>query len=184
MLKTDGYIRAFVRFWSANPAVKKIWMSLFTPQKGAANDESLTPEQRKSVVETLLRIRQEDTKLDMPEGMIKEFLSPPASPEHCIFARTTLSLSADLKTRIGPCQFGGDPDCSQCGCIASMGLAAVGHHKLLGPLSAGDVFWSSMAIGQHVQHAESAWHRLMSRGRDSESDHGPERAPELLKVIR
>jgi MoaA/NifB/PqqE/SkfB family radical SAM enzyme len=184
MLKTDGYIPGFVRFWSANPAVKKIWMSLFTPQKGAANDECLTPEQRKSVVETLLRIRQEDTKLDMPEGMIKEFLSPPASPEHCIFARTTLSLSADLKTRIGPCQFGGDPDCSQCGCIASMGLAAVGHHKLLGPLSAGDVFWSSMAIGQHVQHAESAWHRLMSRGRDSESDHGPERAPELLKVIR
>jgi hypothetical protein len=41
-------------------------------------------------------------------------------------------LSADIKTRVMSCQYGGDPDCSQCGCIASMGLAAVGHHKVAG----------------------------------------------------
>jgi hypothetical protein len=79
---------------------------------------------------------------------VKEFLKPPTSPEKCIFAQTTHTLSADLKTRITPCQFGGQPDCSQCGCVASMALAAVGDHKVLGPLTAGQIFWVSTAIGR------------------------------------
>ncbi len=99
-------------------------MSIFTPQRGAANVECLTADERRSVVEILLRVRQEYPKLDMLEGMIKELLSPPESPDRCIFAQTTCTLSADFKTRVEPCQFGGDPDCSRCGCIASMRLAA------------------------------------------------------------
>ena len=41
-----------------------------------------------------------------------------------------------------PCQFGGDPDCGSCGCIASMGLAAVGAHKLGGVIPVGAIFQS------------------------------------------
>ena len=74
-----------------------------------------------------MRLRAAYPLIDMHKRMIDEFRNPPASPKDCIFARTTLTVSADLKTRITPCQFGGTPDCSQCGCIASMGLAAVGH---------------------------------------------------------
>ena len=136
MVKDNCYLPEFVDFWSANSAVEKIWMSIFTPQRGAANAECLTPDHRRTVVETLLRIRQGRPKLDMPVGVIKEFLSPPVSPDRCIFAQTTLTLSADLKTRVEPCQFGGDPDCSRCGCMASMGLAAVGNRKLFGPITA------------------------------------------------
>ncbi len=33
MVKRGGYIPEFVDFWSANPAVEKIWMSIFTPQR-------------------------------------------------------------------------------------------------------------------------------------------------------
>ncbi len=89
----------------------------------------------------------------MHEAAIREILNPPSSPEDCIFARTTHTLSADLKTKITPCQFGGDPDCSQCGCIASMGLAAVGHHRVVGRLTAGNLFHVSDRIG-------SAWRRV------------------------
>ena len=171
MMKRSDYLPDFVDFWSANPAVEKIWMSIFTPQRGAANVECLTSDERRSVVETLLRLRQnqtkldqaklDQTKLDMPDGMIREFLSPPASPEHCIFAQTTRTLSADFKTRVEPCQFGGDPDCSRCGCIASMGLAAVGHQKLIGPITAGHIFWTSLAIGRHVERADERLQHFM-----------------------
>src|SRR6185312_14423656 len=92
MVGRTGYIPDFIEFWSANPNVEKIWMSIFTPQKGAANAECLAPDQRRTVVETLLRARQDWPKLDMPIGMIQEFLSPPASPDRCIFAQTTHTL--------------------------------------------------------------------------------------------
>jgi len=93
--------------------------------------------------------------------MIKEFLSPPASPDRCIFAQTTRTLSADFRTRVEPCQFGGDPDCSRCGCMASMGLAAVGHRKFVGPITAGQVFWISAAIGGYVSRSENALRQLV-----------------------
>ncbi|MGH9573692.1 MAG: hypothetical protein ACRD40_09195, partial [Candidatus Acidiferrales bacterium] len=76
------------------------------------------------------------------------------------FAKTTLSLSADLRTKVEPCQFGGTPNCSQCGCIASMGLAAVGHRKIIGPITAGHIFWSSAAIGQAVKASERGLARI------------------------
>jgi hypothetical protein len=89
MVKHSGYIPEFVDYWSANPAVEKIWMSIFTPQRGAANVECLTPDERRSVVETLLRVRQYQPKLDMPESVIKEFLSPPA--QSCVLLSETPS---------------------------------------------------------------------------------------------
>jgi MoaA/NifB/PqqE/SkfB family radical SAM enzyme len=186
MVKRSRYIPEFVDFWSANPAVEKIWMSIFTPQRGAANVECLTTDDRRSVVETLLRVRMDQRKLDMTEGMIKEFLSPPASPDRCIFAHTTLTLSADLKTRVLPCQFGGDPDCSRCGCVASMGLAAVGHKKLVGPITAGHIFWSSAAIGRHVNRAETMLRGRLNRKHANSSvrkNSGVARAQDLLNII-
>jgi len=163
MVKRNAYVPEFVELWSANPAVEKIWMSIFTPQRSAANAECLNAEERKLVVETLLRIRRDWPKLDMTEGMIQEFLTPPLSPDQCIFAQTTLTLSADLRTRVEPCQFGGDPDCSRCGCMASMGLAAVGNRKLLGPITAGHIFWASKAIGRRVRSAEEMGRKLTTR---------------------
>ena len=94
-----------------------------------------------------MRLRVQFPKLDMHESQIREILSPPSSPAECIFAMTTHTISADLKTKITPCQFGGDPDCSQCGCIASMGLAAVGHHRVVGSLTAGQIFHVSQQVG-------------------------------------
>jgi len=123
---------------------------LFTPQRGHQSPECLSNAERNAVVGSLLELRKRYPKLDMAEGLIKAFLAPPSTPEDCIFARTTHTLSADFKTKITPCQFGGDPDCSQCGCIASMGLAAIGNHKLGGFIPVGSIFRASFRIGERI----------------------------------
>jgi MoaA/NifB/PqqE/SkfB family radical SAM enzyme len=143
-----GYLDEFLAFWTSRPEIAKIWFSLFTPQLGATDPEILTPSQRASVIEDLRQLRRKYPRLDMPDSVINEFASPPDNPGECIFARTTRTLSADLSTSIAPCQFGGTPDCQQCGCIASMGLAAVGHHKVLGSITAGQIFMASDRFGK------------------------------------
>jgi hypothetical protein len=145
-----GYLEEFLRFWSDRPQVKRIWISLFTPQQGAEGPEILTPAMRHQVLGELERLYPLFPKFQMNQQMIDELRNPPQSPDECIFARTTLSLSADLHTRIGPCQFGGTPDCKQCGCVASVALAAVGHHRLLPGLTAGDLMSVSERIGATV----------------------------------
>jgi len=143
-----GYLEEFLKFWSGRPQITKIWFSLFTPQRGAQDPEILTRKQRTAVIEDLRELRMRYPVLEMPEALLNEISSPPNSPDECIFARTTKTISADLKTAITPCQFGGDPDCRQCGCFASMGLAAVGHHKVAGSLTAGHLFLASDRIGK------------------------------------
>lgn len=155
MTRRAGYLEEFLRFWTARPEVNKIWFSIFTPQRGADLPEILTPEERRKVIAEILDLRKRYPKLDMAEGLTRAFSNPPASPKECIFAQTTETISADLKTRIGPCQFGGDPDCSQCGCIASAGLAAVGRHKLAGFIPVGAIFGASVAIGAAIGRMRS-----------------------------
>jgi MoaA/NifB/PqqE/SkfB family radical SAM enzyme len=143
-----GYLDKFLEFWTNRPEVIRVWFSIFTPQRGATDKEILTASQRTSIIAELHQLRKKYSVLEMPEALIQEFEVPPASPAECIFARTTRNFSADLKTAISPCQFGGNPDCQQCGCIASMGLAAIGHHRVLGPVTAGDLFAISEQVGK------------------------------------
>jgi MoaA/NifB/PqqE/SkfB family radical SAM enzyme len=147
MMRRDGYLDEFLRFWDAREEVSKIWFSLFTPQRGDYPEERLTKEQRISAVNQLMELRDRYPKADLPPLVLRQFLKPPESPADCIFARTTQTISADLKTRIGPCQFGGDPDCTECGCYASMGLAAVGDVKLANFIPVGAIFRLSSKIG-------------------------------------
>jgi hypothetical protein len=82
----------------------------------------------------------------MLDGLVK----PPASPEDCIFARTTHCLSADLQTVVTPCQLGGTPDCSSCGCLAAAVLTAVGRYRLPGGIPVYRMLDWSEAIGRRV----------------------------------
>ena len=152
----EGYIEEFVRTWSANPNVRSIWMSLYTPQAGEESDEKLRPEDRAVVVATLRELRQRFPKLQMPAQLLDAYLEPPDSPDDCIFAQTTECVSADLQTRIAPCQFGGNPDCSNCGCMASAGLAAVGRHRLGGIVPIDALFAGSLRIGRTIAAARSS----------------------------
>ena len=125
-----------------------MWFSLFTPQVGDTLAEILEPQERAQAIADMLELRKRYPKLEMGEGLIRQFASPPESPEDCVFARTTRTLSADLRTEVTPCQFGGHPDCSSCGCIASMGLAAIAAHKWGGIVPLGMLFRTSLKIGQ------------------------------------
>ncbi len=146
-VKREGYIDEFIAFWAGQSTTKQIWMSLYTPQVGEESEEKLQPEDRRRVVEALLRLREIHPKLDMPRGMIDVYANPPQSPAECVFSRSTHCVSADLSTKITPCQFGGNPDCANCGCIASAGLKAIGRHKLPIGITAGAVYDASLKVG-------------------------------------
>jgi len=150
-INRHGYLEEFIRFWSAREGVEKIWMSLYTPQIGEISAERLTPDDRRKVVADLRALRIRYPKLAMFEGLLNVYENPPQSPDECVFARTTASVSADLTTRITPCQFGGAPDCSSCGCIASAGLAAVARHQLLGFIPVGSIFTGSLKVGERLK---------------------------------
>jgi organic radical activating enzyme len=146
-----GYLDEFLRFWSERSEVEKIWMSLYTPQIGEVSEERLRPVDREQVVGDLLALRLRFPKLALPKGLIAVYANPPDSPDECIFARTTTTVSADFKTPITPCQFGGAPDCRECGCIASAGLAAVGRHELFGLIPVGRIFAGSLKVGERMR---------------------------------
>ena len=60
-------------------------------------------------------------------------------------------LSSDLKRTITPCQYGGTPDCTQCGCMASVGLGALGDYKLGGLMPLRSIFNASFRIGDGMR---------------------------------
>ena len=151
-----GYFDEFLQFWSARPEVEKIWYSLYTPQIGEVSDERLRPADRERVVADLMALRTKYHKLALPKGLIEVYAEPPASPEECVFSKTTTTISADLKTKITPCQYGGAPDCTQCGCIASAGLAAVARHQLFGFIPVGSIFNGSLKVGDQVRKLRPA----------------------------
>jgi MoaA/NifB/PqqE/SkfB family radical SAM enzyme len=150
MMGRPKYFEQFLSFWSCKPEVDRIWFSLFTPQRGAAAEEILLPPEREEVLQELERLRAMFPKLYLPNVVLEGFRNPPRSPDECIFARTTLSVTADLKGRITPCQFGGDPDCTQCGCMASAALKSVGDYQLFGFIPVRSVYYLSNRIGKLV----------------------------------
>jgi len=147
----SGYLDEFLRFWSAMPETRKIWISLYTPQIGEVSEERLLPADRRQVVADLRALRLRHPKLEAPEGLIDSYANPPTSPDDCVFARMTTTISADLTTRITPCQFGGAPDCENCGCVASAGLAALGRHEVFGFIPVGALFRGSIRIGEQMR---------------------------------
>lgn len=147
-----GYLTEFTDFWAALPDVKRIWFSLYTPQKGEQSAEILQPEDRRRVVVEMTELFDRHPKLhDMVPAITKGYLHPPQNPDECIFAKTTACLSADLKRVITPCQYGGDPDCTQCGCLASVGMSAIGDHKIGGVMPLRAIFNTSFKIGDGMR---------------------------------
>jgi len=157
MIGRPGYFEEFLSFWCARPEVKKIWFSLFTPQVGAESEEILSPADRTQVLAELVGLRRAFPKLFLPDLVVEALRKPPQSPAECIFARTTLNFTADLKNRISPCQFGGEPDCKQCGCFASAGLKAAGDYRLLGIVPVRVLYNAADAVGKTTA-------RMLGRG--------------------
>lgn len=150
MMRTAGYLEEYLAFWTARPEVDRIWLNIYTPQVGERSEEVLRPEDRHTLVAELPKLKRRFPQLLMTEGIAKAFDAPPASPDNCTFAKMSLNFSADLKTPVDPCFYGGQPDCSQCGCAVTAGLHWVGQMPLLGPLLVRHVMDGSIAFGSLV----------------------------------
>jgi MoaA/NifB/PqqE/SkfB family radical SAM enzyme len=155
-VRREGYLEEFIRTWSENANTRWIWVSLYTPQKGEISAERLTRDDRRRVVSDLRRLRMHYPKLQMLEAMLNVYEHPPASPEECIFAQTTECFASDFEKNIVPCQFGGNPDCANCGCMASAGLEAIGRHQLWGFVPVGKIFYGSLRVGETLRKVRSA----------------------------
>ncbi len=147
MLERPGYLADFCRFWSPRPEVHKIWFSIYTPQEGDNSPERLRPQDREVLFEELSAAAAEFPKVHLPRQVLQSYRNPPRSPEDCTFARLTTCLSADLKTRVSPCQLGGKPVCAECGCVASAGMHALAGWKLGGLIPLSAVLNASIRLG-------------------------------------
>ena len=158
MLSRPTYLEEYVAFWNARPEVDHIWVSLYSPQVGEDSPERLTPENRQQIATTLPDLCSTYQKLLVPEGMARAFITPPNSPRECTFSKMSTNYSADLRTHVEPCVFGGNPDCTQCGCSISSALHWIRDLNVAGPLKVDHLVRSSLAIGSAVskmRHASS-----------------------------
>jgi MoaA/NifB/PqqE/SkfB family radical SAM enzyme len=147
MLARANYLEDYVSFWNARDEVDHIWVSVYSPQIGEESVERLTTEDRERVACELPELRLNYRKLLISEGMAHAFVEPPSNPESCLFSKMSLNYSADLRSRIEPCVFGGNPDCTQCGCSISSALHWIQEEKILGPLRVGHMVKASLAVG-------------------------------------
>jgi sulfatase maturation enzyme AslB (radical SAM superfamily) len=150
MLERPGYLDEYISFWNARPEIVRIWISLYTPQKDERAPEMLTTADRERVAEELPALRRRYPKLLANEGISHAIRVPPANPKQCTFSRMSTNYSADLATRVEPCIFGGNPDCSQCGCAISSGLHWLKDFQLAGLVKLDHIARMSISIGSAV----------------------------------
>jgi hypothetical protein len=115
----------------------------------------------------------------MNDGIARALLHPPENPSDCLFAKMSANYSADLETRVEPCVFGGTPNCSECGCMASSGLHWIRTEKVAGPLRVGHFVAGSVGVGSLVN-------RLRGKGKRPSrwGSKGPPsgKKPELVQI--
>jgi organic radical activating enzyme len=147
MLARPGYLEEYAAYWSARPEINCILVSVYTPQVGEQSPEMLTREDRASLAPLLAELHGRYRKIQFNKGMSQALIHPPESPSDCVFAKMSGNYSADLRSRVEPCVFGGTPDCSQCGCAISTALHWVRGIGLAGPLKADHVIQGSLRVG-------------------------------------
>jgi organic radical activating enzyme len=155
-LERSGCLDEYLAFWSNRPEIDRIWLSLYTPQVGEQSREMLTSAQRQALIPDLIRLSERYPALLMTPGIAQALAAPPANPDQCVFSRVSVNYSADLRTKVQPCFFGGEPDCRQCGCAVTAGLHWIGGKRLLGPIRLKHLMESSIAIGNLMPHLESS----------------------------
>ncbi len=156
MTERPGYLADFCRFWSARPEVSHIWFSIYTPQEGDTSEERLRPRDREALLPQLADVGRRFPKVNLPGMVLEGYRNPPRSPEECTFARLTTCISADLKTLVGPCQFGANPVCTECGCMASAGMHGLASVRLGGLVPLSGILNASMRVGGRKEPAPIA----------------------------
>lgn len=152
-IEQPGYLEEYLAFWNARPEVRRILVSLYSPQVGEQTTEMLSVEQRNQVAVRLHELSHDYPKLLAPRVLVDALLSPPASARDCTFARISRNYASDLSTSVEPCILGGTPDCAQCGCAIGCVLHGIAGVRLAGPLRVGHLISASTRIA-------SVWTRV------------------------
>ena len=156
MLERPEYLEEYVSFWNQREEVDHIWVSLYTPQIGEASPEMLSPQDRERLARNLPALQSHYPKLQVTDGIARAWVAPPADPQSCLFSKMSVNYSADLKTRVEPCVFGGTPDCRQCGCSISSALHWIKDIQVAGPVKVDHLVRASMALGSTVARLSAA----------------------------
>ena len=149
-IEQPGYMDRYLEFWNNRPEVNRIWVSVYTPQMNEDSTERLTAENRQQLAEYFVTSGHRYEKLTMHKGLMDAFTAPPAGPSGCLFAKLSVNYTADLRSRVEPCVFGGNPNCAECGCSMTMGMHWLGDIKVAGPLRARHLIEGSVAVGRIV----------------------------------
>ena len=147
-IEQPGYMDRYLDFWNNRPEVDRVWVSIYTPQLDENSPERLTDENRRQLASYFQSIQGKYRKLTMTTGMIDAFLNPPESPASCMFSKLSVNYTADLRSRVEPCVFGGQPNCAECGCSISLGTHWLGEYKIAGPLRGRHLIQGSLAMGR------------------------------------
>jgi sulfatase maturation enzyme AslB (radical SAM superfamily) len=174
-MQQPGYLEQFLAYWSARPEVNRIWFSVYTPQRNESSAEMLLPADRQTLARELPGMSRRFPKLMLPGAMAQAFVDPPKSPAECLFSKMSVNYTADLKTNVEPCVFGGDPDCSQCGCSISAGLHWIGGISVAGPLKIRHLVRASVATG-------TVMNRILPHKTQIARWSAPEAAPTLVQI--
>ncbi|MGZ4812872.1 MAG: hypothetical protein ACXVZI_08890, partial [Terriglobales bacterium] len=180
MFERDGYLEDYVRFWSERPEVNFIWVSTYSPQRGEDSAEMLQPEHYQRLIREAPELRRRYPKFLFNQEIARTLLAPPRNPDDCIFSKMSVNYTADLRTRVEPCIFGGDPDCSKCGCAISSALHWIGHRKLAGPLTVGHLVRGSVGIGKFAANFRPGVREALRWERDLQA--GAPSADNLVQI--
>ena len=156
MMNRPGYLDEYLVFWTARPEIERIALSIYTPQVGEHSDEILSREARSALFDQLPGLKRRFPELVLSEEMLLGFQAPPKNPAECAFAKMSVNYSADLRTRIEPCVFGGSPDCAQCGCAATAIVGGLAKTRLLGPLKISHILNASVSVGSVIGRLRGA----------------------------
>src|SRR4029079_9358669 len=80
MMERPGYLDEYLRFWTARPEIERIWLSVYTPQRGEHSAERLTTASRAQLLAELPALKRKYPALILPAGAERAFAQPPMSP--------------------------------------------------------------------------------------------------------
>jgi len=179
MLSRCDYLEEYAAFWSARPEINCILVSVYTPQVGEESAEKLAPEDRVALSRILPEIKSRYPKVQFTKGMGEALVRPPENPADCVFAKMSVNYSADLKSRVEPCVFGGSPDCSQCGCAISTGLHWIRGIEMAGPLKVDHLIQGSLRVGQFANRIRRS---SINPSRWNSGNPQPKSDPNLVQI--
>ncbi len=178
-LKRPGYLEEYLAFWNARSEVNRIWVSLYTPQVGEQSSENLKLEDRRFLALKLPTLTARYPKLSMNRGIASTFIDPPKSPDDCLFAKMSSNFSADLRSQVEPCIFGGSPDCSQCGCAISSALHWIRTREIAGPFRIDHLIEASIKVGLVMNRLRS---RSIQLRRWEHNEPKPDQKTKLVRI--